>query len=121
MNILKMITADGIILGSPTYFADVTSNMKALIERAGFVSRANGNLLKRKIGAAVVAVRRGGGIHVFSSLNYFFLIAEMIVIGSSYWNLGIGRESGEILNDDEGLETFRTLGRNISWCLKKIK
>ena len=117
----KMVNADCIILGSPTYFANVSSNMKALIERAGYVCKANDNLLKRKIGAAVVAFRRGGGTHVFSSLNYFFLIAEMIVVGSSYWNLGVGAVSGEVLNDEEGMQTFRTLGENIAWCLNKIK
>ncbi|MHA1293574.1 MAG: flavodoxin family protein [Promethearchaeota archaeon] len=117
----KMIDADGIILGSPTYFADVSSNIKALIERAGFVCRVNGDLLKRKIGAAVVAVRRGGGAHVFSSLNYFFLIAQMIVIGSNYWNLGFGQAPGDVKNDEEGISTFKTLGKNFAYVLKKLK
>ncbi|MBY9006458.1 MAG: flavodoxin family protein [Candidatus Lokiarchaeota archaeon] len=119
--IQKMISADCIVLGSPTYFADMTSNMKSLIERAGYVCRANGNLLRRKIGASIVSVRRGGGNHVFSSMNYFFLIAEMIVVGSSYWNLGIGGAIGDILNDEEGIRTFRTLGENLAWSLKKLK
>ncbi len=117
----KMVQADGIILGSPTYFADTSANMKALIERAGYVCRANGDLLQRKIGAAVVAVRRGGGAHVFSSLNYFFLIAQMIVVGSSYWNLGYGQKPGEVLDDEEGIQTFTTLGKNIAFALKKLK
>ncbi|HMK44061.1 MAG TPA: flavodoxin family protein [Dissulfurispiraceae bacterium] len=116
----KMIAADGIILGSPTYFADVSANMKALIERCGMVARANGNVLKRKVGASVVAVRRGGASHVFSSLNYFFLIAETIVVGSSYWNIGRGREIGEVQNDDEGIQTMKTLGENMAWTLQKI-
>jgi multimeric flavodoxin WrbA len=119
--IQKMIDADGIILGSPTYFSDVTTNMKALIERAGYVCRACGNPLKRKIGAAVVAVRRGGGIHVFSTLNNFFLIAEMIVVGSSYWNLGYGLAPGDVKKDQEGMDTFKTLGKNFAYVLKKLK
>ena len=119
--IKKMVEADGIILASPTYFANVSTEMKALIDRSGYVARANGNLLKRKIGAAVVAVRRGGAVSVFNSLNYFFLIAEMIVPGSIYWNLGFGLEKGDVENDTEGIETMRTLGKNMAWLLKKIR
>ena len=115
----KMIEADGIILGSPTYFADVTAEMKALIDRAGYVSMANSNMLQRKIGAAVVAVRRAGAIHAFDTMNHFFLISQMIVPGSSYWNIGIGRAIGDVEQDEEGLETMRTLGRNMAWLLKK--
>lgn len=117
----KMIEADGILLGSPTYFADVSANMKALIERCGMVARANGDLFKRKAGAGVVAVRRCGAAHVFSSLNYFFLIGQMIVVGSSYWNMGIGREKGEVADDAEGMKTMQDLGANMAWLLKKIK
>jgi len=115
-----MIEADGIILGSPVYFSDLTSNMKSLIDRAGYVSRANGDLLKRKIGAGVVAVRRAGAIHTFDSINHFFLINHMIVPGSSYWNIGIGRDAGDVSKDEEGLNTMENLGKNIAWLLKKI-
>ncbi len=118
--IAKMDAADGILLGSPTYFADVSAGMKALIERAGMVGRANADLYNRKVGAAVVAVRRAGGIHVFNSLNYFFTISGMIIPGSSYWNLGIGRQPGEVNNDNEGVQTMKNLGRNMAWLLKKI-
>ncbi len=116
----KMVEADGIILGSPTYFADVSTEMKALIDRAGFVARANSDMLGRKVGAAVVAVRRAGAIHVFDSINHFFLISQMIVPGSFYWNVGIGRKPGEVEQDSEGLETMEILGRNMAWLLKKI-
>jgi multimeric flavodoxin WrbA len=116
----KMINADGIILGSPTYFADVSSEMKALIDRAGLVARANGDMFKRKIGAAVVAVRRAGSIHVFDTLNHFFLISQMIVPGSNYWNIGIGREKGEVENDEEGKRTMKILGENMAWLLKRV-
>jgi len=116
----KMIKADGILLGSPTYFADLTPEMKALIDRAGFVAKTNGDLFKRKVGAAVVAVRRTGGLHAFDSINHFFTISQMIIPGSSYWNIGIGRERGDVDKDEEGLRTMKTLGQNMSWLLKKV-
>jgi multimeric flavodoxin WrbA len=115
----KMLAADGIILGSPTYFADVTPELKALIDRAGFVTRANG-ALRRKVGAAVIAVRRAGEIHAFDTINHFFLLNEMIVPGSIYWNLGIGREPGDVEQDEEGVRTMRVLGENMAWLLGKI-
>jgi multimeric flavodoxin WrbA len=117
----KMLTADGIILASPTYFADCSAVLKALIERAGMTSRANDDMFKRKAGAAVVAVRRGGAIHVFDTINHFFSIGQMITVGSSYWNIGVGREIGEIENDAEGLQTMATLGKNMAWLLKKLQ
>ncbi|HEY6012204.1 MAG TPA: flavodoxin family protein [Nitrospirota bacterium] len=119
--IRKMDAADGILLGSPTYFADVSAGMKALIERCGMVGRANSGLYRRKVGAAVVAVRRAGAIHVFNSLNYFFTINEMIIPGSSYWNIGIGRQPGEVNNDAEGIQTMKGLGKNMAWLMRKLK
>ena len=116
----KMLGADGVILGSPTYFANVSTEMTALIDRAGMVSRANSDMLARKVGAAVVAVRRAGAIHVFNSINHFFFIGGMIVPGSSYWNLGMGRQKEEVEKDDEGIQTMKNLGRNMAWLLKKI-
>ena len=118
--IQKMIAADGIILGSPTYFADLTAEMKALIDRGGYVARANGDLFRRKVGAAVVAVRRAGSIHVLDSINHFFTINQMIIPGSSYWNLGIGRAIGDVESDEEGIQTMKTLGQNMAWLLKRI-
>lgn len=116
----KMLAAEGIILASPTYIGDVTSIMKALIDRAGMVSRTNDNMLRRKVGAAVAVASWGGAIHTFDSLNHFFLIGEMIVVGSSNWNLGFGREKGQVLQDQKSLETMRTLGRNMAWLLNNI-
>ena len=118
--IAKMKEADGIILGSPTYFSNITPEIKALIDRSGFVARANEKMLARKVGAAVVAVRRTGAIHAFNSLNLFFLITQMIIPGSSYWNIGFGREPGDVEKDEEGMETMRTLGKNMAWLLKKV-
>lgn len=116
----KMIDADGIIIGSPTYFSNVSTEVKALIDRAGLVSRANDHLFKRKVGAAVVSVRRAGATHVYSSINFFFGLGHMIIPGSSYWNIGIGKKPGDVLDDEEGMTTFRDLGQNIAWLLKKI-
>jgi len=118
--IAKMKQADGILLGSPTYISDMTANMKALIERSAIVSRNNRDMFKRKVGAAVIAVRRAGSTHVLSSMNYFFLITQMIIPGSSYWNMGIGRTPGEVRNDPEGIQIMRTLGQNMAWLLKRI-
>ena len=118
--IQKMRTADGIILASPTYFADITTEIKALIDRAGMVARANDHMFRRKAGAGVIAVRRGGAIHAFDSLNHFFLISQMVIPGSSYWNIGVGREVGEVEQDAEGMQTMQTLGENMAWLLQRI-
>ncbi len=118
--IARMKEADGIIIGSPTYFADLTAETKALIDRAGYVGLSNGGMFYRKVGAAVVAVRRAGAVHVFDSINHFFFINQMMVPGSSYWNLGIARDPGEFAQDEEGIATMRNLGRNMAWLLKKI-
>jgi multimeric flavodoxin WrbA len=117
----KMLEADGIILGSPTYFSDLSTEIKALIDRAGLVAKVNNDMFKRKVGAAVVAVRRGGAVHVFSSINYFFLINQMIVPGSSYWNFGVGHDRGDVEKDAEGIGTMKTLGQNMAWLLKKMQ
>ena len=116
----KMLASDGIIIGSPTYFAALTPETKALIDRCGMVSRANGDMFKRKAGAAVVAVRRAGAINVFDTINHFFTIGQMIIPGSSYWNIGIGRNVGDVEQDEEGVKTMRDLGENMAWLLKRI-
>ncbi|MFB3890326.1 MAG: flavodoxin family protein [Candidatus Bathyarchaeia archaeon] len=118
--IAKMLSADGIVLGSPVYFAMMTPELKALIDRAGYVARANGDMFKRKVGAAVVVARRAGAIATFDAINHFFLISQMIVPGSSYWNIGVGRAKGDVEKDDEGLKTMEDLGRNMAWLLKKL-
>lgn len=120
LYIQKMAEADGIILGSPTYFSMMSPEMKALIDRAGFVARSNNNMFKQKVGAAVVAVRRAGGIPTFDAINHFFLINQMIVPGSSYWNVGIGLDKGDVEKDKEGITTMVDLGTNMAWLLKRI-
>ncbi len=116
----KMVKADGIIIGSPVYNADLTADAKAFLEVASYSLRASGSPLKHKAGAGVIAVRRAGAIHAFDSINHFFLINQMIIPGSSYWNIGIGREKGEVLKDEEGMRTMKDLGKNMAWLLKKI-
>lgn len=115
-----MAGADGIILASPTYVTDVTPELKCLIDRACLVGRSNDGMLRRKVGAAIVAVRRAGSTHAFDTINHFFLISEMVVPGSCYWNVGIGREKGEVEKDAEGLRTMRVLGENMAWLLSTI-
>ncbi len=119
--LMKMYEADAIILGSPTYFADMTADMKAFIDRTGFVARVNGGLFARKIGAAVVAERRGGAVHVLDSINHMFLISRMIVPGSTYWNFGVGFNPGEVANDKEALENMRDLGETIVWLVQALR
>lgn len=119
--IAKMQEADGIIIGSPTYFSNVSSEVKALIDRCGLVNKANGgNLLRGKVGASVVSVRRAGSTFAYSAINFFFGIAEMIVPGSTYWNMTLALEPGDVQKDDEGITTFRTLGKNMAGLLKKL-
>ena len=117
----KMVAADAMILGSPTYFAAVSADLKALIERAGFVAYANDHAFSGKIGAAVVAVRRGGATHVFDSINHMFQMSRMIIPGSTYWNMGIGLEKKEVQEDAEGMANMRHLGKAIDWLGKTIK
>ena len=119
--IKKILKADAIIIGSPVYFADLASEAKALLDVAGYAIRGAGNLLRRKVGAAVIAVRRAGAIHAFDSINHFFLINEMIIPGSSYWNIGIGGQKGDVLSDEEGMKTMRVLGENMAWLLRQLE
>ncbi|MDF7808311.1 flavodoxin family protein [Pontiellaceae bacterium B12219] len=118
--IKKMVEADGILLGSPTYFSDMTPEMKTLIDRAGYVTLANGSALKGKVGAAVSAVRRGGSINTINSMSNFFTISQMIIPGSSYWNMGYGAARGESEQDVEGMQTMDNLGENMAWIMKCI-
>ncbi|MBN1911770.1 MAG: flavodoxin family protein [Pirellulales bacterium] len=112
--------ADGILVGSPVYFGSATPETMALLDRVGYVSRRHGNFLRRKVGAAIVVARRAGKNFTFAQLNYFFLLSEMIVPGSTYWNVGIGREKGDVEHDEEGLETIDNLAANMAWTMKKL-
>ncbi|ACL16856.1 flavodoxin family protein [Methanosphaerula palustris] len=116
----KMAAADGIIIASPTYFADMTPEAKALIDRAGFVGIANGNLFSRKVGAGISVARRAGAVTTVDSINHFFGISDMVTVGSTYWNVGFGLEKGDVDSDVEGIRTMQRLGQNMAWLVKKI-
>lgn len=117
----RIVEADGIILGSPVYSADVSAKMKAFLERAGVVVATNPRLLRHKVGASVAAVRRGGGMTTVDTMNHFMLNKEMIVVGSTYWNMVYGKNVGDVINDDEGMANMRNLGENMSFILKRIR
>ncbi len=117
----ELLQADGIILGSPVYFSDVTPEMKALIDRAGRVNRTGGHkLLTRKVASAVAAVRRAGAIRTLDTMTHFFTVNDMVVVGSSYWNVGIAHDKGDMFEDAEGLRTMTRLGENMAWVMKKL-
>ncbi len=118
--IAAMEPAEGILLGSPTYFSDVSSGMRAFIERCGFVARANDYMFKGKVGAALTAVRRAGAVPAFSSMNLFLHYMQMFMPGASYWSIGVGRDPGDVLKDDEGIQTMKSLGQNMAFLLKKL-
>jgi multimeric flavodoxin WrbA len=116
----KCIEADAIILASPVYVGGMTSQLKTFVDRACMVNGANGHPLKRKLGASVVAVRRNGALETFNAMNNFFTVSQIMIVSSSYWNQGIGRNPGEVLNDEEGIQTMKTLGANMAWLLEKV-
>ncbi|MDY0088412.1 MAG: flavodoxin family protein [Coriobacteriia bacterium] len=118
--ITALDSADGILLASPVYFADITPELKAIIDRAGYVARGNAGMFTRKVGSGITVHRRAGAIHALDSINHFFLISDMIVVGSSYWNLGVGGTKGDADGDEEGLRTMRRLGENMTWLLQRI-
>lgn len=116
----QMVEADGIILGSPVYSADVSARMKAFLERGGVVVATNPGLLRHKVGASVAAVRRGGGMTTVDTMNHFMLNKEMIIVGSTYWNIVYGKNIGDVLSDDEGMANMHNLGENMAWLIKKF-
>lgn len=117
----SMVKTDGIILGSPVYSADVSAKMKAFLERAGVVVATNPGLFRHKVGASVAAVRRGGGMTTVDTMNHFMLNKEMIVVGSTYWNMVYGKDIGDVLSDNEGMANMRNLGKNMAWLIKRLK
>lgn len=117
----KMVEADGILLGSPVYSADVSANMKAFLERAGVVVAGNPGLLCHKVGASVAAVRRGGGLTAVDTMNHFLLNKEVIVVGSTYWNMVYGNNIGDVLQDEEGMRNMLNLGENMAWLIKELQ
>lgn len=116
----KMKAADGILLGSPVYSANISANMQALLERAAVVGDMNPGLFTHKVGAAVVAARRGGALNAVDTMNHFFLNHEMFVVGSTYWNMAYGQMPGDVEKDTEGLANMENLGKNMAWLLKGL-
>jgi multimeric flavodoxin WrbA len=116
----KALAADGILIGSPVYFSNVSSEVKAFIDRCGMVAKSNGDMLQGKVGAAVVSMRRTGGSFAYSAINFFFGISQIIIPSANYWNVGIGLKPGEVMQDAEGVETYKILGRNMARLLKSL-
>ncbi|MCI9221625.1 MAG: flavodoxin family protein [Lachnospiraceae bacterium] len=118
----KMTQADGILLGSPVYTANISANMQAFLERASVVAdmNRNENLLRHKVGAAVTAARRGGALNALDAMNHFFMLQDMFIVGSSYWPMAYGRMPGEVKEDQEGIETMKNLGQNMAYLLKAL-
>jgi len=116
----KMKETDGIILASPVYSANISANMQAFLERAAVVCDMNGSLMKHKIGVSVAAARRGGALNAIDAMNHFFLNHEMLVVGSTYWNMAYGQMPGDVLKDEEALANMDNLAENIIWLLKKL-
>ena len=119
--IQKMKEADGIILGSPVYYSAIAGTMKSFLDRAFFVATSNGGMFRHKVGASVVAVRRSGGIPVFDQLNNYINYSEMIMPTSNYWNVAYGAAPGEVMQDEEGMQIMRVLGKNMSWVMKLVE
>ena len=116
----KIVEADGLILGSPVYGADITAEMKIFLDRLGLASLGNPNALRRKPGAAVAAVRRGGGMETVATMNNVMLFREMLIVGSTYWNMVYGADVGDVLKDEEGIANMKNIGENMAWLLKKL-
>lgn len=116
----RFASADGILVGSPVYFGSATPEIMSLLDRVGYIARRHPDLLRRKVGAAVAVARRAGQNFTFAQLNYFFLISQMIVPGSTYWNVAFGHAPGEVTGDEEGIQTVRNLAANMAWLLKKL-
>jgi multimeric flavodoxin WrbA len=117
----KMKEADGVLLGSPVYFAGINGTMKSFLDRAFFVSGVNGNLLRHKVGAAVTAVRRSGGIPAMHQLYHYIQYSEMMMPSSNYWTVAHGLMPGEVDSDAEGVQIMEVLGRNMAWLLKSME
>ncbi len=117
----KMRDADIIVVGSPVYFGSATADLTALLDRAGYVGRANGNVFSRKPGGAVVVARRAGQNFTLAQLLYWFYIMDMVVPGSTYWNIGFGREPGEVADDAEAVATVKRFAENLAWLAEKTR
>lgn len=117
--IQKMKEADGIIIGSPVHYSAIAGTMKSFLDRAFYVASAG--ILRHKVGAAVVAVRRSGGVNTFNQLNNYINYAEMLMPSTNYWNVIHGTAPGEVVGDEEGRQIMRVLGKNMAWLMKLVE
>lgn len=118
--IQKLKEADGILVGSPVYYASIAGTLKCFLDRTFYVAGANGGLFRHKVGASVVAVRRSGEVATFDHINHYFTLAEMFMPSSNYWNVIHGRMPGEVLQDEEGVQIMRVLGKNMAFLIKSV-
>ena len=119
--IQQMKQADGILFGSPVHYAAMSGTMKSFMDRAFYVASVKNGLLRHKVGAAVVAVRRSGGLPTFDQLNNFINYSEMLIPTSNYWNVIHGARAGEVIQDEEGVQIMRVLGKNMAWLMKLVE
>ncbi|MBW5390177.1 flavodoxin family protein [Brachyspira hampsonii] len=119
----KMKNADGIILASPVYSANISSNLQAFLERASVISdmHRDKNLFKYKAGASVCSLRRGGALNAIDAMNHFLIIQDMFLAGSSYWTFAFGKDIEDVKNDEEGIKTIKNLGINIAYLMKALE
>lgn len=117
----KVMEADGIVLATPVYFGSCSPQTKIFIDRMGYIAKAIGTPLNNKVGSAIVVARRAGVNFTYAQLLFFFLLSGMIVPGVSYWTIAYGKEKGEVLNDKEGVDTAREMGKKIAWLTRLIK
>ena len=119
--IQKIKEADGVILGSPVHFSAIGGTMKSFLDRAFYVAASNGSMFRHKAGAAVVAVRRSGGVAAFGQLNNYLYYSEMLMPTTNYWSVIHGAVKGEAERDLEGVQIMSNLGRNMAWLMKLME
>jgi len=117
----KMVDADGLMLATPVYFGSATPQIKALIDRVGYLAGSQGRIFENKVGGPLIVARRAGQNFTFAQLMYFFFITGMIVPGTTYWTVAFGRGKGEVSDDEEGVKTARNFGKKVVWVAKKIR
>jgi multimeric flavodoxin WrbA len=118
--ITKIRSAEGLIVGTPVYFGTARGDVMCALQRIGYVSRNTDNFLRGKVGGPIAVARRGGQTLTLQEMLMFFLINDMIVPGSSYWNMVFGRLPGEALKDEEGVATVRHFAENVAELVKKL-
>lgn len=114
----KVPETDGFVFGTPVHFAATSGMLSSFMDRVFYGRR---NLFSNKLGAAVVSCRRGGATAALDEINKYFGISNMPIVSSQYWNMVHGSKPEDVIKDEEGMQTMRTLGNNMSWLLKSIE